>query len=211
MLIATFALCLPLLASDNIDSIKAKADQGDAKAQDNLGDCYRKGDGVKKSPVEAVKWYRKSADQGDANAQFNLGNCYDFGSGVEKDLVEAVKWYRKSADQGDAESQYNLGVCYYKGDGVEKDPVEAVKWYRKSAEQGDVLAQFNLGVCYGKGEGVEMDKVEAYALINLAATTVKDARKARDAMDNVISSTQRTEAQQRTKELQAQIAKSKSE
>jgi len=187
MLIATFVLCLPIRASDNIDSIKAKADHGDAKAQDNLGDCYRKGDGVKKNPVEAVKWYRKSADQ------------------------------------GDAESQYNLGVCYYKGDGVEKDPVEAVKWYRKSAEQGDVLAQFNLGVCYGKGEGGEMDKVEAYALINLAATpvkdarkareatTVKDARKARDAMDNVISSTQRAEGKRRTKELQAQIAKSKSE
>ena len=89
MLIATFALCLPLLASDNIDSIKAKADQGDAKAQDNLGDCYRKGDGVKKDLVEAVKWYRKSADQGDANAQGNLGCCYQNGFGVEKDEAEA--------------------------------------------------------------------------------------------------------------------------
>jgi hypothetical protein len=84
-----------------------------------------------------------------------------------------------------------------------------VKWYRKSAEQGDVLAQFNLGVCYGKGEGVEMDKVEAYALINLAATTVKDARKARDAMDNVMSPSQVAEGKRRTKELQAEFAKSK--
>ena len=53
MLIATFALCLPLLASDNIDSIKAKADQGDAKAQDNLGCCYQNGFGVEKDEAEA--------------------------------------------------------------------------------------------------------------------------------------------------------------
>ena len=55
------------------------------------------------------------------------------------------------------------------------------------------------------------DEVEAYAYYNLAAITNKDAREARDAMDNVISSTQRAEGKRRTKELQAQIAKSKGE
>jgi TPR repeat protein len=106
---------------------KAKADQGDADAQFNLGVMYAKGQGVVKDEVEAVKWFRKAADQGNAEAQSNLGVMYAKGEGVVKDEVEAVKWFRKAADQGDADAQYNLGVMYAKGQGVVKDEVEAVK------------------------------------------------------------------------------------
>ena len=173
MLIATFALCLPLRASDKIDSIKAKAEQGDA------------------------------------NAQFILGNCYEYGEGVAKDEVEAVKWYRKSAEQGDAMAQVSLGFCYDSGTGVAKDEVEAVKWYRLAAEQGDVIAQLSLGICFNFGTGVAKDEVEAYAYYNLAAITNQVAREYRDAMDNVMSSTQRAEGQRRTKELKAELTKSK--
>ncbi len=42
------------------------ADLGDAGAQFNLGVCYKDGQGVAQSDVDAVKWYRKAADQGDA-------------------------------------------------------------------------------------------------------------------------------------------------
>ncbi|MBO5694798.1 MAG: protein kinase, partial [Lentisphaeria bacterium] len=65
------------------------AEQGDAKAQNNLGDCYYKGHGVTQDYKEAVKWYRKAADQGLASAQCNLGVCYEYGHGVEKNLTEA--------------------------------------------------------------------------------------------------------------------------
>ncbi len=108
----------------------------DASAQNNLGNCYYYGDGVKKDYAEAVKWYRKAADQGDADAQYNLGDCYCSGKGIEQDYAEAVKWYRKAADQGDADAQYNLGICYDTGRGVEQDYAEAAKWYRKAADQG---------------------------------------------------------------------------
>jgi TPR repeat protein len=46
------------------------ADQGDAKAQLNLGFAYNTGQGVPQSSAEAVKWYRLAADQGYAGAQF---------------------------------------------------------------------------------------------------------------------------------------------
>ena len=42
------------------------ADQGVAKAQYNLGNCYRLGQGVAQSYEKAAKWYQKAADQGDA-------------------------------------------------------------------------------------------------------------------------------------------------
>ena len=83
MLIAIFALCLPLFATDNINLIMAKAEQGDAIAQNILGNRYANGKGVEKDEVEAVKWYLKAAEQGDDFAQFNLSLCYAKGKGVE--------------------------------------------------------------------------------------------------------------------------------
>ena len=117
------------------------AEQGDAKAQYNLGHAYYNGEGVEQDYVEAVRWYRLSADQGYAGAQFMLGNAYYFGEGVPKDDVEAVKWWRKSADQGFAGAQCGLGVAYALGIGVPKDDVEAYAWINVAAVTDDEAKQ----------------------------------------------------------------------
>ena len=113
---------------------KAKAEQGDAEAQFNLGFCYDDGRGVAKNAREAVKWYRKAAEQNYAPAQSNLGYCYDNGRGVEQDAEEATNWYRKAAEQGHPEAQSNLGYCYANGQGVEKDIAEAYAWFSIAAK-----------------------------------------------------------------------------
>ena len=184
---------------------KARAEQGLAKAQYNLGLCYEKGDGVEKDSTAAVKWYRKAAEQGFAVAQSNLGLCYSKGEGVERDSTEAVKWYRKAAEQGLAIAQSNLALGYCNGRGVEKDYAEAVKWLRKAAEQGNDIAQCNLGVCYREGLGVEKDYSEAYAWFNLASKTDKDAANHRYELEKMMSPQQVGDAQKRTKELRALI------
>ena len=68
-----------------------KAEKGDAGAQNNLGFCYSKGQGVVKDEVEAVHWYRKAAGQNLALAQNNLGLCYAKGEGVAKDEPRSVQ------------------------------------------------------------------------------------------------------------------------
>ena len=152
-----------------IESVRQKAEAGNAKSQSLLAECYYNGFGVEKDAIEAAKWYRKAADQGDATAQYNLGMCYENGTGVQKDVVEAVKWFRKSADQGNPDAQCDLGVCYQTGDGVEKDAIEAVKWHRKAADWGDAKSQLNLGVCYYMGYGVEKNFIEAAKWFRKAA------------------------------------------
>ena len=139
----------------------AKALAGDADAQNNLGVCYEKGDGIEKNLTKAVEWYEKAAAQGDANAQCNLGYCYEVGLGVEKNIYKAVEWYEKAVAQGHARAQNNLGVCYEFGKGVEKNIHKAVEWYKKAAEQGDATAQCNLGECYEFGNGVEKNIYKA--------------------------------------------------
>jgi hypothetical protein len=85
------------------------ADQGNANAQNFLGDMYYRGRGVPQDYAEAVKWYRKAANQGLADAQNNLGVMYRLGRGVPRDDDEAVKWIRRAADQGLVVAQNNLG------------------------------------------------------------------------------------------------------
>ena len=98
------------------EAYKAKADNGDAQAQNDLGVCYRIGRGVAKDDDLAAHWFRKAASQGCADGQNNLGTCYFYGWGPAKDEELATYWYRKAAEQwrvmaeqGDAKAQYKLG------------------------------------------------------------------------------------------------------
>ena len=104
------------------------AEQGDAKAQFNLGIMYERGQGVLQDYKTAVKWYALSSEQGDALAQYNLGVMYENGRGVPQDHKAAFKWYTLSAEQGYAKAQYNLGVMYALGQGVIADKVYAHMW-----------------------------------------------------------------------------------
>ena len=109
------------------------AEQGNAKAQYNLGVMYRNGHGVDKDYAEAMGWWRKAAEQGNAGAQNNLGVMYRNGLGVPQDYAEAVGWWRKAAEQGDANAQYNLGLMYKNGQGVPQDEAQSYMWFKLSS------------------------------------------------------------------------------
>ena len=81
-----------------LKEFKAAAEQGDVKAQNNLGYMYAHGHGVTQDYKEAVKWYRLAAFQWEAHGQFNLGRMYHTGQGVTQDYEEAVKLYRLAAE-----------------------------------------------------------------------------------------------------------------
>ena len=75
------------------------ADQGDPRAQSNLGFAYASGQGVTRDLAQAAAWYRKAAEQGHATSQFDLGAMYASGQGVLKDYVEAHKWVNLAASR----------------------------------------------------------------------------------------------------------------
>ena len=89
----------------DINDCRRIADQGDARAQYNLGMMYGNGEGVSRDYKESVKWFKLAAKQGIAQAQYNLGVMYGNGRIVPQDYKEAVKWYRLAADQGYAKAQ----------------------------------------------------------------------------------------------------------
>ena len=73
------------------------AEQGIARAQNNLGVIYENGQGVPRNVVEAMKWYRRAAEQGYAGAQNNLGLIYALGRGVPRDPMRAHMWFSLAA------------------------------------------------------------------------------------------------------------------
>ena len=168
---------MTLLSGGIVKWRQASAEQGNADAQNILGNMYEHGRGVTKDYAKAVEWYRKSAEQGYVYAQNNLGRMYYYGRGVSRDYAKAMKWYRKSAEQGDVTAQYNLGEMYYYGRGVSRDYAKAVEWYRKSAEKGSIDAQYTLGCMYHYGIGVSKDYAKAAEWYRKAAMIDGRARK----------------------------------
>lgn len=122
---------------EDMEDLRARAEQGDVSAQIVLGNMYYNGEGVPEDDREAVRWYRLAAEQGYASAQFALGVMYDNGEGVPEDNREAVRWYQLAAEQGDASAQFNLGVMYTIGEGVPEDYVQAHKWFNIAASSAE--------------------------------------------------------------------------
>ena len=101
--ILVISLLLPIVccAQESIQSLKNKAQRGDAEAQYNLAARYAEGYGVAQDYKQTAYWLMKAAEQGHTEAQFVLGSFYEDGKGVAKDEQQAVYWYRKAAEQGD--------------------------------------------------------------------------------------------------------------
>ena len=94
----------------DLRALEARAEQGTAEAQADLGARYLLGDGVPRDADEALLWYRLAAEQDYAPAQATLGDLYLNGEATPQDNAEAARWYRRAAEQGHAGGQYGLGV-----------------------------------------------------------------------------------------------------
>jgi TPR repeat protein len=81
--------------------LRPLAEQGDAKAQFQLGRMYAFGQGVGRDPAEAIAWYRRAAEQGNADAEYVLAVMVEDGAASSpRDAAEARAWLRQAAAGG---------------------------------------------------------------------------------------------------------------
>ena len=141
-----------------VDWYKKAAEQGDARAQNNLGRCYATGDGVTADDKIAVQWLTKAAEKGHAKGMNNLAVMYSQGRGVLRDQTIAKMWRLKAAEAGDPAAQHNVAYfCILDN----KDYPQALKWWRRAAEQNFANAEYGIAEAYINGFGVEKDAAEA--------------------------------------------------
>jgi len=145
------------------------ADQGDRRAQYNLGVMYERGHGVTQDSAQATALWKQAATSGLVWAQHNLGLALVSLDSENPEYDAGVKWLIRASDQGFAQSQYALAEIYAHGQGVERNQARAIRLYQTAAQQGLAEAQYKLGRLYRDGDGVETDLPAAIKWLELAA------------------------------------------
>ena len=154
-----------------IESLKIRAEQGEALAQYALASHYDEGSssGEEINWDLALYWYEESARQGYLPAQLKLIEIYYDGRGVERNIALAVYWCEQAVKQGYAPAQSILADIYYLGEGVERNQNLAFRLYEASAGQGYAPAQAMLADLYYHGKGVERNQNLAFRLYEASA------------------------------------------
>ena len=113
-------------------SLENDAKNGDIKAMISLGDALMNGEGVKKNPKEALKWYEKAAKQEDPVAFHRLVEAYQSWDKVEKNPRKVEEWLKKGANAGIPSMLFEYGKLsmdegfYYK----------AARLFKEAADKG---------------------------------------------------------------------------
>ena len=150
----TGAICEP--QPTDMNSVRAKAETGDAVAEYQLGRSMLSPHPTDSEFASAMPWFRRSAEHGYAPAEYMYGGM--FREGRWKNPQQLVYWWTEAGEQGNVHAQLWLGVSYEQGrDGVERSYSKAVKWLSMAAKQGQPDAQVTLGQMYADGEGVSQD------------------------------------------------------
>jgi serine/threonine protein kinase len=134
---------------------------GGWEACKNLGNMYRKGDGIAQDYPRAASLYSRACNGGNMRSCANLGFLYANGSGVVKDDAHATQLYTTACNGGDGMGCSNLGNVYASGRGVTKDENQAAALYLKACAAGDGPGCSNLGSSYRSGHGVALDMNKA--------------------------------------------------
>jgi TPR repeat protein/beta-lactamase regulating signal transducer with metallopeptidase domain len=179
--------------------LRPLANQGNAAAQDRIGQMYDRGRGVTLDYVQAAAWYRKAAMQGDPAGQQGLSIMYSLGHGVPQDSLAASLWARQNllhfietpcdpklmfetespsekaalqaaAERNDPQAAAYLGSLYEAGFPEQSvDHVKALKWISKAAEQGNAKGEAALASMYLAGFAVPPNGAAAVTWMRKAA------------------------------------------
>ena len=102
---------------DELKPLAARAEQGDADAQFQLGMQHLNGIGL--------PHYIHAESPGGAGTRYEISRNY----------FAAARWLGAAANQNHAEAQYELAGLYMTGEGVRPSPKEALRWFRAAEKQ----------------------------------------------------------------------------
>lgn len=160
-------------------SLSARAAQGDASAQTELGLDYLNGRaGLHVNDAQAARWLERAARQGQPFAQFRLATLYARGHGVPANPGLALIWYEAAARQGNRKAMHNLAVAYAQGSGVAVDYQRAARWFAAAAHLGLRPSEFDLAILYERGTGVPKNLESAFTWYSIAAAQGNDQARA---------------------------------
>lgn len=84
------------------------AKEGDAAAQNTLGNIYYLGLGRERDFKKAAQWYLSAAKRGEGSALVNLGILLNHGLGIEKDVMKAFACFRLAKKAGNKNAETHM-------------------------------------------------------------------------------------------------------
>jgi len=182
---------------ESFDDLQARAEDGDADAQFQLGEYYNSEGGV--TIDEIAEWYLKAANQNHAHAQLALALLHLEWPSDEDYREQAQYWLERAvqsgcqdavkvlielgptneymdysdllveAEEGNPQAQFEVGRMLFFGVGLRKSPSEGLSLFQKAALAGHPGAQGMLGCAYLFGTNVDRNEVEAIKWLWLSA------------------------------------------
>lgn len=148
----------PMTPEEYVQSIRPKAENGDANAQSELGLALLSGIGATQNPTEAVRWLSLAADQGSQNARVELARLHYFAPEMRINLPEAEQWLRDAAALRHLHAQHHLASLLLQGRiGGAPDYTQALFWFQHAAEAGFAESMTGLGYMHVNGLGTPKD------------------------------------------------------
>lgn len=108
------------------------AEKGYVTAQYSVGECYEKGEGVKKNKDEAQNWYQKAAEQGHLQAQDKLGG------NIKHNKIRSV-----TASYGSSQNEFIVSKM------VVNDKDLSARIYGRKNDTGDDCALIKVHLPFG--------------------------------------------------------------
>lgn len=124
-----------------------------------LARIYLTGQGTRRDPAQAYKWWSKALDYGFEPAGTLLGQAHLSGIGTPPDARRALALLQSAGEAGDVNALYMLGQLYHhqmprQPAGVPLDLQRAGAYYGAAAKAGNVEATYAAARMLDLGEGV---------------------------------------------------------
>ncbi|CAH0535642.1 hypothetical protein VST7929_03156 [Vibrio stylophorae] len=148
-----------------VQAIAEKAQQGDAKAQFEMGYLSIIEAFPENTYLDAFDWIMASAQQGYAHAQYYAGLFYLDDEIAPPDLTSAQYWLELAAAQQHTPAMYELATLYsyFRPQmGLPMDSEKTIYWLKQAAALNLVDAQYDLARFYLYGvHGLEKNHAQA--------------------------------------------------
>jgi localization factor PodJL len=167
-------------ASLSIEALRARANQNDPPAMEEMARRLILGIGIARDQQAGAGWMLRAAELGSPQAAFDVGVMYESGFVVERNAARAAQWYRRAADAGIPAAQHNLALLLRAGKGLPRDGAEAVKLLHEAAHKGMTASMFTLGDIYEHGDAAPKDLAAATAWFAITAQFERQAARGKE-------------------------------
>ena len=142
---ASIRVPAPSRSDASLQALRRQAQEGDTRAQVELGLHFYRNAGLPQAGAQARQWWTMAAESGDARAMAGLGYMLGTGTGGVRDVPAGRQWLQRAAGAGLGRAHYLLALVERRMTGP-KAMQQSRLLLEQAARDGDAMALNDLAV-----------------------------------------------------------------